>query len=70
MLSASRVFDHPGIKDLNIEGGGFFQANDIQSDFCVYIRHWGDSHGTVLARQTVKQAYQPRKEKLVCSLPA
>lgn len=37
MPSTSWVFDHPGIKDLNIEGGNlfFFLANDVQSDFCV-----------------------------------
>lgn len=72
MLSASRVFDHPGIKDLNIESGDFFLVNDVQSNFCIHVRHCGDSHGTVPARQAVKQAYiaQPRKEKLVLSLPA
>lgn len=67
MLSASWAFDHPGVKDLNIEGGDFFLTNHVQFDFYVYARHWGDSHGAVPARQAVKQA---RKEKLMCSLPA
>lgn len=67
ILSTSQVFDHPGIKDLNIEGGHlFFLANDIQSDFCVCeIILMAET-----IRRPVKQACHPAQKGKVGAVSA